>query len=363
MPAIYQTSLKIFQRELKAPINEKVDMLTLYQRITGELVFRIFFDANLDTLNIEGQNPSDYLAKLGDLLTANARSIENTLFGMNAIRLRLFKRNRDLFKYSSNFEKFCLKVVQDCRKRYEEAFNQQTQSSLPKNLLNALFEYQRQSKGTEAELTDEEIVHEFSTFYLAGMDTTGHLLLMATYYFKQQDPQTQDRILQEAKLIADAGENVSGDMLHKSTILHALLKETLRMATPATGVFPREALEEHYLKDLHIRKGGEINCIFMPNNLNDKYYKDPQTFNLYRWVEGHQDYEVNVTKNPFIFTPFSAGPRNCIGQHLSLIETKIVLSTFLTNYDFSIPDDYVLKFKFGFVYEPKEPIRIDVKRR
>jgi cytochrome P450 len=48
--------------------------------------------------------------------------------------------------------------------------------------------------------------------------------------------------------------------------------------------------------------------------MNPVYFKDPEKFDPNRWLD------INIlTKNPFIFIPFSSGPRNCIGQHMALI--------------------------------------------
>jgi len=49
-----------------------------------------------------------------------------------------------------------------------------------------------------------------------------------------------------------------------------------------------------------------------------------------------------------------AGPRNCLGQHVGMIEVKLMLLYFLRNFDFKIKEDYELKMKILFVYEPAD---------
>ena len=64
-----------------------INVLDLYQSITGELVFQIFFGSDLINANING-------AMLTQLAFENVVSPENVLFGMKGIQVKLFKRNR-----------------------------------------------------------------------------------------------------------------------------------------------------------------------------------------------------------------------------------------------------------------------------
>jgi cytochrome P450 len=65
---------------------------------------------------------------------------------------------------------------------------------------------------------------------------------------------------------------------------------------------------------------------------------------------------------PFTFLPFVAGPRECIGQYLSLLESKIVLSLLVLTFSFEVknPQDAGLKHKFMVPIIPKDGHRMAI---
>jgi cytochrome P450 len=57
---------------------------------------------------------------------------------------------------------------------------------------------------------------------------------------------------------------------------------------------------------------------------NVKYFEDPREFKPDRF---------NLPlEHPHAFTPFSGGARNCIGQHMSMMEVRITLVDVLKKY-------------------------------
>lgn len=68
-----------------------------------------------------------------------------------------------------------------------------------------------------------------------------------------------------------------------------------------------------------------------PLNLlhDEKVFPDPERYDPSRWlVDGDEK-----TRVMSYFYPFSSGTRQCIGQSLSLVEQKIVLSLLMRRFD------------------------------
>lgn len=71
----------------------------------------------------------------------------------------------------------------------------------------------------------------------------------------------------------------------------------------------------------------------LANHFNPKYYPEPLKFNPDRWL--------NKTENdPHTFTPFSGGQRSCIGKHLALTESKIIIATVVDMFHIGIREGY-----------------------
>ena len=58
--------------------------------------------------------------------------------------------------------------------------------------------------------------------------------------------------------------------------------------------------------------------------MNPRYWDAPEVFNPDRWNK--------PIENHAAFLPFFSGPRNCIGQHMAMMEVKLTVAGVLGRY-------------------------------
>ncbi|KAJ3659324.1 hypothetical protein Zmor_011018 [Zophobas morio] len=136
-------------------------------------------------------------------------------------------------------------------------------------------------------------------------------------------------------LIVAEIEAVAGDLHNKPTFndlqqmkyLERVLKEVLKLY-PSVSFISRKLGEELVTATGYkIPKDTMVHLHIYDLHHNPEFYPDPETFDPDRFLP-----EIAKNRYPFAYLPFSAGPRNCIGQRFAMLELKAALCGILSKY-------------------------------
>ncbi|XP_023989905.1 cytochrome P450 4F2 isoform X4 [Physeter macrocephalus] len=177
-------------------------------------------------------------------------------------------------------------------------------------------------------LSDEDIRAEADTFMFEGHDTTASGLSWVLYNLAKH-PEYQERCRQEVQeLLRDREpKEIEWDDLAQLPFLTMCIKESLRLHPPVT-VISRRCTQDTVLPDGRVIPKGVICLIsIFGTHHNPSVWPDPGVYDPFRF-----DPENIKGRSPLAFIPFSAGPRNCIGQSFAMTEMKVVLALTLLRF-------------------------------
>ncbi|XP_059552390.1 cytochrome P450 4F3 isoform X2 [Myotis daubentonii] len=178
------------------------------------------------------------------------------------------------------------------------------------------------------ELSDEDIRAEADTFMFEGHDTTASGLSWVLYNLARH-PEYQERCRQEVQqLLGDREpQEIEWDDLAQLPFLTMCIKESLRLHPPVTTI-SRCCTQDIKLPDGRVIPKG-VTCLIsiFGTHHNPAVWPDPEVYNPFRF-----DPENSKDRSPLAFIPFSAGPRNCIGQTFAMAEMRVVLALTLLRF-------------------------------
>ncbi|XP_006898358.1 PREDICTED: leukotriene-B(4) omega-hydroxylase 1-like [Elephantulus edwardii] len=184
------------------------------------------------------------------------------------------------------------------------------------------------------QLSDEDIRAEADTFMFEGHDTTASGLSWILYNLAKH-PEYQERCRKEVQELLKGckPEEMEWDDLAKLPFLTMCIKESLRLHPPVT-VISRRCAQDIVLPDGRVIPKATICLInIFGTHHNPSVWSNPEVYDPFRF-----DPENPQQKSPLAFIPFSAGPRNCIGQIFAMTEMKVVLALTLLRFRV-LPDD------------------------
>ncbi|EAT33135.1 AAEL014611-PA [Aedes aegypti] len=173
--------------------------------------------------------------------------------------------------------------------------------------------------------TDNELISQCFVFFIAGLDTVSSCLTFLTYELTL-NPDIQKRLYEEVmdteRLLSE--KPLSYEALQSMKYLDMVVSETLRK-WPPTIDSDRYSTRDYLLDDgaglkVPIEKGRSIYIPIVAIQNDPKYFPDPDRFDPERFSDENRSKIV-----PGTFIPFGAGPRNCIGSRLALMEVKVAV--------------------------------------
>ncbi|XP_058064550.1 cytochrome P450 4c3-like [Anopheles bellator] len=201
------------------------------------------------------------------------------------------------------------------------------------------------------QLTDADIREEVDTFILGGHDTTATALAWMLYLLGTE-PAVQERVYQEIESIMgkDRSRYPTITELAEMRYLECCIKESLRLF-PSIPMLSRTLVSDVDIENYHIPAGTNAVIILYQLHRDAHYFPNPEKFLPERFLP-----ENSGDRHPYAFIPFSAGPRNCIGQKFGALEEKAVLSAVIRHYhieavqrreDLVLYGDLVMRTKDG----------------
>ncbi|XP_040859079.1 cytochrome P450 3A6-like isoform X1 [Ochotona curzoniae] len=207
-------------------------------------------------------------------------------------------------------------------------------------------------------LTDTELVAQSIIFLSAGYEGTSNALSFIMYLLATHSD-VQQKLQQEVDSAFSNKALVTYDVIMQMEYLDMVVNESLRLY-PIASRFERVCKKDFEINGVFIPKGTVVAIPVYALHYDQKLWTEPYEFRPERFNKKNKD---NI--NPYIYLPFGAGPRNCIGMRFGLMSMKLALVRLMQNFSFKPCKETQIPLKLApqVLLQPEKPIILKVVSR
>ncbi|HJU18772.1 MAG TPA: cytochrome P450 [Stellaceae bacterium] len=173
-------------------------------------------------------------------------------------------------------------------------------------------------RDTGRAMSDRQLVDEIKTLIVAGHETTAGTLGWI-WYLLSQNPAVEDRLAKELDIIPACEPSLDG--LTRLAYTRQIIEEALRLYPPGWLV-TRRALSDDRLGDYLVPANTEIYIPIYFIQRHPGLWEHPDRFDPDRFGP-----DPVQARQRLAMLPFSAGPRNCIGELFARVALQIHVTT------------------------------------
>lgn len=209
------------------------------------------------------------------------------------------------------------------------------ESTWPDDLLTRMMQIRDEQTGepmSESLLRDESL-----TTFFAGHETTARTMTFA-WYALGANPDVAAKLHQELDRVL-GGRTPTVDDLRNLPYTLQVIKEVLRLY-PAGPIYLRDALGDDEILGFEVPAGTSVVLSPYFTHRHPDFWPDPEVFDPDRWLP-----EQEAARHRHAYHPFATGPRICIGNNFSLLESHLLLAVLAQRFSPRLPDGYRAEFE------------------
>ncbi|EJY58076.1 AAEL014019-PB [Aedes aegypti] len=210
---------------------------------------------------------------------------------------------------------------------------------------------------SKQQIDAEGIREEVDTFTFEGHDTTGSAFVF-TFLLIAHEQLVQQRLFEEIERMFNLQPNPALQDYNDLKYMDRVIKESLRIYPPVPFI-SRLITEDVQYDGKFVPRGTIMNVEIYDLHRDPEQFPDPERFDPDRFLP-----EDVQRRSPYAYVPFSAGPRNCIGQRFAMLELKAILTAVLREFrvlPVTKREDVV--FVADMVLRSRDPIVVKFERR
>jgi cytochrome P450 len=211
-----------------------------------------------------------------------------------------------------------------------------------------------QDENAAGYMSDELLLDESLTLFLAGHETTANALTW-TWYMLAEHPEEAALLYTELDAVL-AGRLPTLEDMPKLEVTGRIFREVLRLYPPA-WVIARTAVTNYKLGDVKVPAGAMLFMSPYATQRDARFWDEPEEFRPSRW-------SGETSGRPkFAFFPFGAGTRNCIGEHFAMMEGVLVIATLAQQWRFRLVPGQMVEAWPQLTLRPRSSINFEMERR
>ncbi|KXZ46282.1 hypothetical protein GPECTOR_45g152 [Gonium pectorale] len=247
---------------------------------------------------------------------------------------RMYLPTPEWFRFRSRMAKLNSFLIDLFRRRWQA---RQSAGSKPKpaDILDRIMEAIEESGAKWDSALEQQLCYEVKTFLLAGHETSAAMLTWSTFELARNTEATSKVVAEADVAFGPGGEReASRRAVDEMLYTLAVLKEALRKYS-VVPVVTRKLAEDDPVGLLGhpLPRGIMIACHLQGTH---RLYESPEEFRPDRFMPDGEYDQFDDAIRAYMFLPFIQGPRNCLGQHLALLEARVVLSLLQRRFAFTL---------------------------
>jgi enediyne biosynthesis protein E7 len=197
-------------------------------------------------------------------------------------------------------------------------------------------------------MPERQLIDEVMTMIIAGHETSATAMNF-TWHLLSRHPQAEQKLHAEIDALPDQ-RLWSFEDARRLPYTRALIEESLRLYPPV-WLLTRRALEADTLSGYALPPGADV--MFSPYVIqrHPDHWQAPEEFRPERFL-------AEDPRERYVYIPFGAGPRRCIGEEFSLYEMTVHVARMARHLRLLPVDAEPVELEAAINLRTKHPLRM-----